>query len=363
MSTVADFFAGSGLVSKGLSSKFETIWANDIDPDKKLVFDNNIQEVDLLKKDISLLGASETPFADLYWASFPCQDLSLAGNYVGLKGKRSSLVGEFFRILENKKPEDRPPVLALENVYGLITSNGGNDYREIHKALEKLGYRVGTVVLDAAYWVPQSRVRVFVVCSKREIPISHLCLDKPTWCHPAALVRIARELPGFVFWSLPEPTPSIVRLKDVVDRVLPLDLEKSASLLQLVPAQHVVRLHQLLAEDPNRVFGGYKRTRKGVQQLELRFDEIGGCLRTAAGGSSKQLLVYAEQGEIVVRYMTAREAARLMGADEAFWLPERENISYTAMGDGVVIPVTRFLSENLLYPISVAAKQETYAIV
>lgn len=352
-----DFFAGSGLVSVGLDSWFRTIWANDIDTSKKEIFDHNIENISLLKKDIVAIEPFEVPSADLYWASFPCQDLSLAGNYKGLSGARSSLVHEFLRIVEGQSPSDRAPLLALENVYGLITSNNGDDYCMIQNALERLGYNVGCVVLDASYWVPQSRVRVFIVCVKKGVDVSDFLSPRPLWCHPLALVKLSKRLPDFRFWKLTEPTSSIKRLKDVIIRNSEYDVFKSAQLMQLIPSHHVVKLHQHFAEDPSRVFAGYKRTRKGVQALELRFDEIGGCLRTAAGGSSKQLLIYVLNGNIVVRYMLPREAARLMGADDSFWLPENKNGAYTAMGDAVAVPVTSFLAEHLLSPVMAKVKR------
>jgi len=287
MYSAIDFFAGSGLVSIGLDSNFETIWANDIDSNKKMIFDNNISGISMLKKDISLIRSSEVPPADLYWASFPCQDLSLAGNYKGLEGTRSILVNEFLRILQGKDAAMRPPVVALENVYGLITSNDGQDYCYIHNALEVLGYHVGCLVLDASYWLPQSRVRVFIVGARKSIDISTLTSDQPSWCHPNAVVKLSRCLPNFRFWKLSEPKSSIKRLKDIVNRNTEYDELKSVQFMRLIPGQHIVKIHQHFAEDPDRVFSGYKRTRNGIQTLEIRFDEIGGCLRTAAGGSSK----------------------------------------------------------------------------
>ena len=363
MNTAIDFFAGSGLVSIGLGSNFKTIWANDIDEDKKEIFDRNVPSVAMLKKDINQIQSNEVPFADLYWASFPCQDLSLAGQHKGLEGERSSLVNEFLRILQGQDPDGRPPVIALENVYGLVTSNDGNDYCHIHNALEALGYNVGCIVLDASYWVPQSRVRVFVVGAKNTLDIRGMTSDQPTWCHPSAVVKLSRRLPNFRFWKLGEPKTSIKRLKDIVIRDAEFDEFKSAHLMRLIPAQHIVKIHQNFAEDPGRVFSGYKRTRNGAQTLEIRFDEIGGCLRTASGGSSKQLLVYVKDGNIVIRYMIPREAARLMGAPEGFWLPQNKISAYTAMGDAVAVPVTAYISEMLLSPlVEISGKELKIAI-
>ena len=70
---------------------------------------------------------------------------------------------------------------------------------------------------------------------------------------------------------------------------------------------------------------GYRRTRNGKQQLELRFDGIAGCLRTPEGGSSKQYLVVKKDGTVHARLLTVRETARLMGAPDSFKLPGSQN--------------------------------------
>lgn len=99
---------------------------------------------------------------------------------------------------------------------------------------------------------------------------------------------------------------------------------------------------------------GYRRTRNGTQQLELRFDGIAGCLRTPEGGSSKQYLVVKKNGQTHARLLTVREAARLMGAPDSFELPGSYNDGYKAMGDAVAAPVAQFIGERFLTKIAEA---------
>jgi DNA (cytosine-5)-methyltransferase 1 len=66
-------------------------------------------------------------------------------------------------------------------------------------------------------------------------------------------------------------------------------------------------------------------------------------------------VIIVESGKIRTRLLTAREAARLMGARDSYLLPGRYNESYWAMGDGVAVPVTRRLARHLLYPLAEAA--------
>jgi DNA (cytosine-5)-methyltransferase 1 len=100
----------------------------------------------------------------------------------------------------------------------------------------------------------------------------------------------------------------------------------------------------------------YRRTRTdadGVRQqrAEVRFDDLAGCLRTPAGGSSRQT-IFVVDGEFVrSRLISARETARLMGLPDSYELPEGYNDAYHLTGDGVAVPVVRHLAKFLFEPI------------
>jgi DNA (cytosine-5)-methyltransferase 1 len=107
-----------------------------------------------------LRAAGFEPSTGIITGGFPCQDLSVAGKRAGLAGKRSGLFWEICRILD----ETRSQTVILENVPGLLSSNGGRDMAVVIEALVERGYRVGWRVLDAQYFgVPQRRRRVFIV--------------------------------------------------------------------------------------------------------------------------------------------------------------------------------------------------------
>ena len=95
----------------------------------------------------------------------------------------------------------------------------------------------------------------------------------------------------------------------------------------------------------------YKRTRHEhgikVQRAEIRFDDIAGCLRTPAGGSSRQLIMIVEGDKIRSRLISTRETARLMGLPETYQLPDRYNEAYHLTGDGVAVPVVRYIAKHL----------------
>lgn len=100
------------------------------------------------------------PAVDVLVGGFPCQDVSVAGLRAGLAGERSGLWFEFRRLAA----QIRPRWLVIENVPGLLSSNGGRDFGVIVEGLVELGYGVAWRVLDAQYFgVAQRRRRVFVV--------------------------------------------------------------------------------------------------------------------------------------------------------------------------------------------------------
>jgi DNA (cytosine-5)-methyltransferase 1 len=100
----------------------------------------------------------------------------------------------------------------------------------------------------------------------------------------------------------------------------------------------------------------YRRTRpdeNGIkrQRAEVRFDEVAGCLRTPAGGSSRQTIMIIEGDEVRSRLLSPREAAALMGLPDTYELPVRYNDAYKLAGDGVAVPVVRHLAASIFEPI------------
>jgi len=352
-----DFFAGGGLATSGLKSHFNVIWANDICPKKAKVYCVNHGVKDFHLGPIEDLLGKDLPVAMLSWASFPCQDLSIAGNLEGINSKKSGLVWQWIRVMDEMKK--RPPIVVAENVPGLVTSARGSNYRMLHNALCKRGYKVGAVMLNAINFVPQSRPRIFVVAVLKEIETSEHEEPVPAWCHPSSITRAAEGLRDRIWWRVNKPSPKNNSLMDIIDFNAPLhDDDKSAHNLNLIPQKHRAMLDQTVQGKKVMAFPGYKRTRNGRQVLELRFDETAGCLRTPGGGSSRQFLVIWRNGRLNTRLFTVQETARLMGAEESYLIPGTYNDGYKAMGDGVVAPVVEHLAACLLRPLSDKVKEE-----
>ncbi len=174
----------------------------------------------------------------------------------------------------------------------------------------------------------------------------------PNWLHPESVLKATVILNDVVYWSMGRPTKRPQTLTDIIDWNAPVfEDERANALFSLVAPKHQELLDRL-PRTRRAVFPGYRRTRNGKQVLELRFDDLSGCLRTAEGGSSCQFLLLHAAGEWSSRLITPREAARLMGAPESYQLSTSYNESYNAMGDAVVVPVVTHLFDQLLVPLA-----------
>jgi len=146
--TAAEFFAGIGLVRLALERQnWRVVFANDIDPDKQEMYAANFPLDHFNLGDIHKLNADDIPPCDLFTASFPCNDLSIAGAMAGLHGKESSAFFGLTRVL-NDLGDRRPPLVMLENVVGFLMSHDGRDLETALLAMTHLGYTVDASLLD-----------------------------------------------------------------------------------------------------------------------------------------------------------------------------------------------------------------------
>jgi DNA (cytosine-5)-methyltransferase 1 len=354
--TCLDFFAGSGLVRLGLEPDFKTLWANDNAPKKIAVYRANYKAGELCEYGIEEVRGSALPAVDLAWASFPCQDLSLAGNLNGMNaGTRSGLFWEWIRVLDEMAAAGKqPPVLVAENVVGFLISRQGIHFKEAHDALRKRGYRAGALVIDARLFVPQSRPRAFIIAALEGIALEELTQEAPSKpFHSEAIIKAAQEIDrsGWIWWSLPVPSNGTLQFSDICERDAPCDpIAKTRRLCSLLSTRNARKLEEAVRSRGYHAGTAYRRTRPEGQRLELRFDGIAGCLRTPRGGSSRQVVMIVDHGKVRSRLMTVRETARLMGAPDSYQLPGAYNDGYGAMGDAVAVPVTRWLAIHILAP-------------
>jgi len=359
-----EFFAGGGMANAGLGDSWQCLFANDFCPKKGAAYKANWGDDHLVVDDIANIKTYQLPRqADLAWASFPCQDFSLAGNGAGLAGKRSGTFWTFWKLMQALDKDGRkPPIIALENVYGASTSHGGKDFEAIIKSVVAQGYRVGAMVIDTVHFLPQSRPRLFIVAVDIHVPIpNHLFSDLPTesWHVPAlikAFERLPRELKErWIWWSVPLPQTKPKKLEEIIEdepkQVQWHTKEETDRLCEMMT--EVNRLKVAEAQRAGRRMVGtiYRRMRAGVQRAEVRFDGVSGCLRTPSGGSSRQTIIVVNGRKIRSRLLSPREAAFLMGLDKDYILPEKYTDAYHLAGDGVAVPVVNHLARHIFDPI------------
>jgi DNA (cytosine-5)-methyltransferase 1 len=355
--TFYEFFAGGGMARLGLGDRWTSLFANDFDRVKAETYRANFGGDPIDTRNVWRLTPADLPGqADLAWASSPCQDFSLAGARAGLGGGKSSAFFGFWKLMAALAKESRAPrTIVIENVLGLFTSHGGLDFQAVCQAMAAAGYRFGALEVDAADYVPQSRVRCVIIATLEDAsgltgaPIASRAVA-------AARDRLPTELRArWIDWRVPAPARRNHDLAAVLepdDAVAWRSPTQTQSLVAMMDDLHRARLGAALASGERQVGAAFRRMRGGTQRAEVRFDGVAGCLRTPGGGSSRQLILVTEGGEVRSRWLTPREAARLMGLPDSYRLPVSANAGLQLTGDGVVVPVVRRVAEAILTPLA-----------
>lgn len=377
MPSFYEFFAGGGMVRAGLGPEWRCIFANDFDRKKGCVYRGYWGDAELKTADVGSLTTEDIPgTANLAWASFPCQDLSLAGGGAGLKGDRSGTFWPFWNLMKGLIKEDRAPsLIVLENVCGTLNSHDGKDFAMICDGFQQAGYAIGAMVVDAELFVPQSRPRLFVIGVQENVklPEGLMAKDPLAPWHTRTLKTAYEKLApktkrGWIWWNLPLPPKRDVSFADVIEEnpsSAPwFTAEETRRLLAMMSPINYAKVTEAKRQGRKIVGGMYKRTRpneKGrkVQRAEVRFDDVSGCLRTPACGSSRQVIVVVDGQSVKARLISSRETARLMGLPDDYILPENYNEAYHLTGDGVVVPVVRHLAEHIFEPVLDAIQVRT----
>jgi DNA (cytosine-5)-methyltransferase 1 len=361
--TVAEYFAGIGLVRMGLEPcGWRTVFANDISEKKyemyRTFFPDAEQHYNI--GDIFDLNPADIPATMLATCSFPCIDLSLAGNMNGITGKHSSAFWGFVKSLK-LQGDAAPPIILVENVPGWLYSNKGADFRLTVQALNELGYVCDVFVLDALRFTPQSRQRVFLIGTK--FPVSginvNLLLQRQYSLTSDTLRKsfIANQDLKWFYTELPTPPPLrkgglseiVEQMTDDDDRWWKEDEVKRHFDMMSKPHQQMVNFLVDGNHISYRTF--YRRRRVEQQRAEVRPDDIAGCLRTAVGGSGKQFLIKAGCGQLKMRTMTPREYARLQGVPDDYQITVNSVQALTGFGDAVCVPVITWIAQHALRPL------------
>ena len=359
--TVAEFFAGIGLMRMGLEqAKWRVVWANDIEESKKRMYEGHFRsdKAHFELGDVHAIKAGTIPPVALATASFPCNDLSLAGSRQGLEGRHSSAFWGFIEAIKGMG-DSKPPLVMLENVSGFLTSKKGRDFGDACIALNGLGYSVDAFIINASLFVPQSRVRMFLIGKQERLKAtgnSKISICPESQCRPGVLADFINRNPQ-IQWSLrdlPGIVPTKKKLASIIEK-LPADSaywwskQRSEYLLNQMSPKHRLIAEKMIKGQRITYGTAFRRVRSGRSMAELRTDGIAGCLRTPRGGSGRQILFVAGKGKYAVRLLTPKECARLMGAG-GFKISVPLNQALFGFGDAVCVPVIKWIARNYLNP-------------
>ena len=360
--TTAEYFAGIGLFRMGLEvADWRVVYANDWSAERAQMYRGFFGE-EYTVQDIFSVAPEDVPQATLATCSFPCIDLSLAGNLKGINAKHSGAFWGFHELLR-KQDSHAPPIVLLENVTGWLYSNGGADFYATAKSLNELGYVCDVFMLNARSFVPQSRPRLFMIGVRANLEGGDFryLASRSKRLMPDRL-KILMQASSDIHWArldIPEPPPYLKEgFSDDIVENLPSDSpcwwdkEKVDKHIRMMSASHLALVRELARQEKESFRTFFRRRRIAGQRAEVRRDDIAGCLRTAVGGSGKQFLVAAGNESIRMRTLTAREYARLQGVPDRFpIMANSERQSLSAFGDAVCVPVVTWIANEILLPL------------
>lgn len=367
-----EFFAGGGMARIGLGDDWECTFANDSSSLKVKVYEKNFGAGSITHEKVEDLVPASIPSSSLLWASFPCQDLSLAGPRGGIHELRSGAFWSFWNVVRSQEASPATaPIVVLENVVGLLSSGEGKDFAQVIRRLRLDGYEAGALIVDAAKFLPHSRKRLFIIAVQRTL-LEGLpgvsSVPSTTW-HPSVLTKAVDALhpedrAAWIWWSPPLPSQSVPTLSSLLDKGKAVkwdSKETTEKILGLMSPAQRTKLQELVAKKKNWVGSLVMRRRKltageVVQRAEVRFDGLANCLRTSSGGASIQRIVSISKGSLRTRKMMPSEAAKLMGLPSTYNLPDSSTDAYQVLGDGLAVPVVSFLNEQLLGPLAAHAR-------
>ena len=155
------FFAGIGGFDLGLewAGLSTPVAYSEIDPYACKVYEQHWPGIPNLG-DLTTLTPDDIPAADMWCGGFPCQPFSVAGKRKGTEDER-----HLWPVWAALISEVRPRFLILENVPGLLTSEGGGTFNRIISDLAEAGYDTEWSVIGAyEVGAPHKRDRLWIWC-------------------------------------------------------------------------------------------------------------------------------------------------------------------------------------------------------
>ena len=279
--------------------------------------------------DIRLIDENKLPNFDLFTYSFPCKNISIAGEQKGFEegsNTQSSLLWECRGIIKSKKPK----YLLMENVKNLVSGKHKHIFDLWCKELEDMGYNNYWKVLNSKYFkAPQNRERVIMVSILKNI-------DKHTFIMPNGVL-------------------TNVRVKDILEKntekTFLIDINK---LINPITIEEYKNKNKQL--ECNKLFQIGTINIKGIDTMKRIYSDYGLCptLTSMTGGNLQPKFITIENDELIIKKLSPLECWRVMGySDEDFYKAKNiGNLSnsklYERAGRGIVVPMLEKVFEELL---------------
>ena len=318
---VASFFSGIGGIDLGFEStgRYRTVYADEISSPPRHIMQVNFTDIEIDPRDIRSVQSDDVPDADVIVGGFPCQSFSMVGARRGMSdAKNGDLFFHVMRIVKAKLPR----AVMLENVPGILTSDGGMMIRAIEGVFDDIGYRLTYQVMQACEHggVPQSRPRVIFVAFRDDA-------DSARFSFPS-------EIPM---------TP----IEDVVDFYDTDLMEALDATHDYSPSWKPEKLAQLdvIADSIGR--GRFVATNARGRVGIARGGSVSPCVTAVNATRGRNSLVVRTPDR--VRFISVGECLKLQGFPDDFIVPA--DVSDTAIrkgaGNAVCVPMIRRVADAI----------------
>jgi DNA (cytosine-5)-methyltransferase 1 len=330
--TFIDLFAGIG----GMRKAFEElggrcVFTSEWDKYSRQTYLANFECAHEIGGDITKIDARDIPSHDILVAGFPCQPFSIAGvskkNALGKPhGFADKTQGTLFFDVARIIEYHRPKAILLENVKNLERHDKGKTFAVIRETLGELGYYFDWKVIDAAYWVPQHRERIFIAGFREDCGFSFDRFDLPSCNERPVIENILHSENGTEDQEPPYTIGSLAKISD-----------------RYTLSDHLWQYLQQYAEKHRARGNGFGFGLVGpndvARTLSARYYKDGSEILVKQNGKNP-------------RRLTPRECSRLMGFDlpngNSFVIPVSDTQAYRQFGNAVVVPVVRAVAKYIL---------------
>ena len=302
--TFIDLFAGLG----GFRLAFESfgakcVYSSEWDKAAQEVYNKNFHHIP--DGDITKVDEKNIPTHDILCAGFPCQAFSISGKQRGFEDSRGTLFFDVARIARYHKPK----IIFLENVKNFAAHDNGNTLKVVVTTLEELGYNVYYKVLNSVdYGIPQKRERIYIVCFRKDI-------DNKKFNFPTKF-KLEKHVIDFL-----EENPDVSIYDEKKYPIIyngKLDNEFSNKMIRLGIVNK----------------GGQGERIYSTKGIAATISAYGGGVFAKTGG-------YLVDG--IVRRLSPRECARIMGYPDTYKIANNKNEAYKQFGNSVVIDVLQYI--------------------